>query len=330
MSNPINPADPPSDEQTPPKKKSVGCPLCLLLPVILLALAALAAHRFAPGYLADRACDGLIDVVKQSALPEHQIEDIEGSLHHFAEEVAHGTVTLQEFARILRAIQNGPLRPCMVVCAIEAGYTPPETVKENRKADKERVAKLARRFQRGILSGKIASKDVDEVLQPITEETSAGPLIRSPLTNSEVSQFISDMKGEVKKAKIPEEDGKNENVPDVAATIKKLIAEAQREERTDDDAKAVKEPDAPAEVAPPKTESTPDAASPPKAAPKAPAPTPKAVPVSVPKPAPAPSKPAAETAPAKPSAATEAAPAPKAPPLPKPPPDAAEKEKSGK
>jgi hypothetical protein len=177
-------------------------------------------------------------IVQQSSIPQDQKDQIIARMETVSGEFKSGTITTEQFGRIMEAIVEGPIMPLGTIQGVQDSVLAPSALTNE---EKDAGTRALQRLSRGVVEGKFTNAEVQTALAPVMEQTPDGqPRIKtstgasnsganvnvqanSVATTEDVKAMISNVQKAVDGASIPDEP----YTVDFVAELDKAIAKAK-------------------------------------------------------------------------------------------------------
>lgn len=206
---------------TPPPPRGRGCFKTLamgcLTAVVLMSILGYVVIRNIRGISANLVRDRAVRMVKESELPEEQIQGLIHQVDRVASEFKRGNLTVEDVMRLADKVAEGPLFPLAMLAVAEDRYVEPSDLDEE---EKRRASLALQRFARGVAEGCIPRQDIRSIVAKITWTTPEGePRMMEQLSDEELRELLEEAEQAADDADISDEPYR----PDIAAKAGQIV-----------------------------------------------------------------------------------------------------------
>lgn len=161
----------------------VGCLAVLGVVAVLAVVGGVIVYMNWKGWTAGAMNAGMKAAVAETNLPADQVGRINTQVDQLTAAFEAGDVTLEDLANVLQALENHPL---LAVGLLE--YIEYSSLRVPGLTDEERAAGTlaTQRLQRGMIEQGLSMKDIESVLEPVSQRGQNGEL--QPLQNPTAPQ----------------------------------------------------------------------------------------------------------------------------------------------
>lgn len=203
---------------------SAGCMGCLVVAIILLALAlggGIYAWMNWKNWAGDLAKATVSEIVQATELTDEQKTAVMGEFDGIIQKFKDGEVTLDQLREVGKKIVESPVLPAGLALAANSAYIAPSSLTDEEKAD-ARVQ--ISRFAHGVIEEKVPKDKIDAAVAPVALQTQPGqwqfkdPQLVKP---EELRTLVANMRKEADDAGVTDQPPEI----DFAAEIRKIMDE---------------------------------------------------------------------------------------------------------
>lgn len=193
-----------------------GCLIAFAIALVLAVVAGVVVIRKWRSIAVSFAKGPLIAQINSSTLPSEQKTRLTNRIDSFTADWADRKITDEQFGKTMENIAEGPLMPLLLMWGAEKKYLAPSKLTDAEKAEAERSLQ---RFARGVIEKVIDKVEIKRVMAYIEVPSGGNHQLKNVLTDDELRKFLSEVKAQADKAKVPDEA----YTPNIADELDKAI-----------------------------------------------------------------------------------------------------------
>ncbi len=198
-----------------------GCLGGMALALLLFAAGMFLVWRFGKPVITEAVAEGLTQTIQQSSMKEEDKTGLIHEVHRVRDAFQGGRISLENIQRIVESIGDSPAIIVGSLYAANDLLVQPSGLTDDEKAAAWRTLQ---RVARGYHEGKISDEDLEDVVEPLSDQDGNGNVRFSNDVNDEdLRAALEKAKALADQAEVPDEDFEIDVVGEVRQIVDQVL-----------------------------------------------------------------------------------------------------------